>query len=96
MVKLIVILVLCVALFAALAVHSSESTDAKVYSDPSHIIRINVGQEFIVSLAENPSTGYVWYREFDTNLLSLTEDQYVPPDEMMPGAPARGALSSKL
>lgn len=95
MARLIVILVLCVALFAAIAVYSSEPTEVKVYSDPSQVILVNVGQEFIVSLEENPSTSYVWYKEFDSSLLSLTEDQYVPPDEMMPGAPGTRNLKFK-
>jgi predicted secreted protein len=95
MAKLIVILVLCAALFAALAVYSSGSTEVQVYSDPSQVIHVNVGQEFIVSLEENPSTGYVWYKEFDSSLLSLTEDQYVPPAEAMPGAAGTRNLEFK-
>lgn len=48
----------------------------KIYSDPSQTISVNVGQEFIIALDSNPTTGYIWHEGFDKSLLELVGHKY--------------------
>jgi len=50
----------------------------KVYTDPDQTISVNTGQEFIIALGENPTTGYTWQEEFDDSFLELVEWKYKP------------------
>jgi len=71
----------------------------KVYGDPAQTIEVKVGQEFIIALDENPTTGYAWQEEFDDSFLivkhTLTEsyprtykrpDSYSSPCFLLPTA----------
>ena len=51
------------------------------------LISVNVGQEFVIALDENPSTGYSWQEEFDDSFLELVADKYEPPPEPKEGEP---------
>ena len=51
------------------------------------LISVNVGQEFVIALDENPSTGYTWQEEFDDSFLELVADKYEPPLEPKEGEP---------
>ena len=80
------------AVFVLAAVISSLLTacgavEPKVYDDPSQKISVNVGQEFIVELDENPTTGYRWQEEFDNSFLELVEHKYEPASEPKEGKP---------
>jgi inhibitor of cysteine peptidase len=45
--------------------------------DNGKTIDLSVGQDFLIQLDENPTTGYRWeVREIDTDLIDRTEDQY--------------------
>ncbi|MCS3900467.1 protease inhibitor I42 family protein [Methanococcus voltae] len=42
---------------------------------------IGLGQEFILELPENPTTGYTWYWHIDDEeIINLTEEKYIPND----------------
>ena len=51
------------------------------------LISVNAGQEFVIALDENPSTGYSWQEEFDDSFLELVADKYEPPPEPKEGEP---------
>jgi inhibitor of cysteine peptidase len=46
---------------------------AKAYTDPSQRIDAAVGEEFVIALDSDPSTGYSWQPTYDTTLLLLEE-----------------------
>lgn len=66
----------------------------KVYSDPAQTIEVKVGQEFIIALEENPTTGYTWQEEFDDSFLELVEDKYKPSSEAEEGMVGAGGTRS--
>jgi len=39
-------------------------------------LKVNLGQEFTISLEANPTTGYDWELEFDTSTLKLKEKNF--------------------
>jgi inhibitor of cysteine peptidase len=57
------------------------TAEPEVYSDSSQTISVKVGQEFIIALNENPTTGYSWQKEFDASFLELVGDKYEPSAE---------------
>jgi len=75
------------------------TAEPKVYNDPSQIISVKVGQEFIISLVDrSASTGYIWNKEFDNSFLALVEDKYKEPEKVtspMLGAPGTRVLKFK-
>jgi len=61
------------------------TTEPKVYSDPNETINVNVGQELIIALDENPTTGYSWQKEFDNSFLELVGDKFESSSEAKKG-----------
>jgi inhibitor of cysteine peptidase len=51
-------------------------------------IAVTIGQEFSVSLASNPTTGFKWdlATPLNTNLLTLITNEYVRPNSALMGA----------
>ena len=71
------------------------TAEPKVYSNPVQAINIKIGQEFIIALGENPTTGYSWQEEFDSNFLELVDDKYEPSSEAKkPGIVGAGGTRS--
>jgi inhibitor of cysteine peptidase len=60
----------------------------EVYSDPLVPIEAKVGQEFIIALDSNPTTGYMWYEDYDDSFLKLVEQKY---ERSLPGEGMVGA-----
>ncbi|MCD6600347.1 MAG: protease inhibitor I42 family protein [Dehalococcoidia bacterium] len=58
------------------------------YFDAGQEIEIGVGDEFIVALDSNPTTGYQWEADFDESFLELVLDEFEPgeAEEGMVGA----------
>lgn len=52
----------------------------------SEAIEVKVGERFAISLQSNPTTGYRWHPEFDSEFLKLVESEFVPPSSEMIGA----------
>jgi inhibitor of cysteine peptidase len=48
----------------------------KTYKDVGEDIDISVGQEFIIALGSNPTTGYSWQASYDETMLELVENTY--------------------
>jgi len=63
---------------------------AKTYKDVGENIDIKVGQEFIIALGSNQTTGYKWQASYDETMLELAggESTYEPDetDEDVVGA----------
>jgi inhibitor of cysteine peptidase len=51
------------------------------------VIEVEAGQTFGFSLESNPSTGYAWQAQFDSELLKLVESEFVEVSPGLIGAP---------
>jgi predicted secreted protein len=50
--------------------------DPDSHSDPSSTIRVKNGDEFVISLESNPTTGYSWEESSDSSMVSLVNVDY--------------------
>ena len=66
--KKVLLLVAAVVLIIGLA---AGCVGVKTYKDVGEDISIGVGQEFIIALGSNPSTGYSWQASYDETKLEL-------------------------
>ena len=55
--------------------------EVKTYDDAGQTIDIGTGQEFVIALGSNPTTGYGWQESYDANMLELVEKTYEPGEE---------------
>ena len=62
--------------------------EVETYTDPGQTINIGVGQEFVIALGSNPTTGYGWQESYDETMLELIGGQstYEPSKEDLVGA----------
>jgi inhibitor of cysteine peptidase len=44
--------------------------------DPTQITRVRVGDEFVIALAANPTTGYTWQVDADPDYLELLGQEF--------------------
>jgi inhibitor of cysteine peptidase len=58
--------------------------------DSGRTITAAVGEELVIGLAENPTTGYRWQAEFDTSILQASGDRYDA------SSPLRGAPGTRF
>jgi len=49
---------------------------AKQYSESAQPVEAKVGDEFTIFLDANPSTGYTWEADFDSELLQLVASEF--------------------
>jgi predicted secreted protein len=49
--------------------------EMKKYSELNRIVEVMVGENFIIALDSNPTTGYVWDAKFDTNFIKHDKEQ---------------------
>ena len=64
------VLLLVAAIVLALGLVAG-CTTVMTYDDEGHEIDIGVGQEFIIALGSNPTTGYSWQASYDETMLEL-------------------------
>ena len=48
----------------------------KANIDPEETINVSVGQDFVIALDSNPTTGYNWEVSYDEAILSLVSEEY--------------------
>jgi inhibitor of cysteine peptidase len=60
--------------------------EVETYDDAGQTINIGVGQEFIIALGSNQTTGYSWQESYDENMLELVAKKYEEAEEGMVGA----------
>ena len=73
--KKLLILVAVIAIFLATGCASGD----KPYTNPAQTISTSVNQEFIITLASNPTTGYGWQASYDETMVELVEARYEIP-----------------
>ena len=62
------------------------SQQPREYTDPSQRIEIGVGEQFVIPLESNPTTGYEWMVDFDESLLKLAQSDFTPAQSGLTGA----------
>lgn len=77
--KKVLVLVVVVVLTLGLVVGCA---GVKTYKDVGDNIDIGVGDEFIIALSSNPTTGYSWQASYDETMLELVggESTYEPEE----------------
>ena len=53
----------------------------RVFSEGTRAIKAAPGETFVIALAGNPTTGFVWEPEFDARQLKLLSREFQPPSE---------------
>jgi len=48
------------------------------FMSPGDTIKVKKGDAFSISLESNPTTGYSWQPQFDSNYVQLVDSDYVP------------------
>ncbi len=56
----------------------------KEYTSPNQPIEVNVGEQFMIYLDSNPTTGYKWEASFDQTSLKLVKSEF-KQDTSKPG-----------
>ncbi|MGD9117096.1 MAG: protease inhibitor I42 family protein [Dehalococcoidia bacterium] len=73
------ILMLLVVAVLTLGLVAGCST-VKTYDDAGQTIDAKVGDEFIIALGSNPTTGYSWVEDYDETMLELVDQTYEPDE----------------
>jgi len=61
--------------------------EVKTYTDSGQTIDIGVGQQFVIALGSNLTTGYSWQESYDETMLELVKWNYEEePEEGVVGA----------
>ena len=50
--------------------------EVETYTDSGQAIDIGAGQQFVIALGSNPTTGYSWQESHDQTMLELLEKSY--------------------
>jgi inhibitor of cysteine peptidase len=87
-VALVVILVLAAGMFVAFATQpwdsSGSATSVTVYT-PGQSIAVDKGDQFVIALASNPTTGYAWKAAANDNV-DQVKSKFVQGDTKLMGA----------
>lgn len=82
----LLLLIVTLSLVACASTQSNMSKQAVVLTkqDKNKMLNVAVGENIVITLDENPTTGYVWAVEGQPELLVLQSSDYVsdaPPDK---------------
>lgn len=55
----------------------------KSHTDPDQLIEVLGGEKFQISLGSNPTTGYRWGVETDTNLVTPIKQEFRPESDLL-------------
>ena len=64
----------------------------KTYTDAGQKISVGVGQEFVLALGANPTTGYSWQVHHNESVLTLVEQKYEPGNQAQQGLVGAGGV----
>jgi len=80
---------LLAAVLAAGAAAASQRTITLTKADDGRTVRAHVGDQIVLGLASNPSTGYSWKIVKRPAPLRVVSTRYVPPKTKLVGAPGK-------
>ncbi|MFC2056875.1 protease inhibitor I42 family protein [Chloroflexota bacterium] len=87
--KRFLVTVVASILLVSLVAGCSGEIGATCIIDPEEVISPTVGQEFVIALDSNPTTGYNWEVIHEEDMLSLEKEEY-DPDKTEPGLVGTG------
>ena len=76
----IMVMSLVVAVFLLAGCSPAISTP-KEYTSSAQAIEVKVGEQFMITLESNPTTGYQWESSFDQNFIKLVKSEYIADPE---------------
>jgi predicted secreted protein len=53
----------------------------QTFDEPTHAIRVALGETFAITLAGNPTTGYLWEANVDDRYLELISQEFEHEDQ---------------
>ena len=71
--KLLILVIMALAVISVLA---GCAVEARTYTDPGQTINLADGQEFVIVLESNQTTGYSWQEQYDNKILKLVDKSY--------------------
>jgi inhibitor of cysteine peptidase len=63
-------------LLTAFAAAGCDGDNVKTYSDAGETVEVKAGNEFVIALESNPTTGYSWMATFEESEFELISDNY--------------------
>lgn len=70
------ILILVTGLLILTIITAGCKISAETYSDAGRTVTVKRGQQFVIALGSNPTTGYSWEATYDEKILTLVEKTY--------------------
>jgi len=89
------VIVGALALMAPFGCGDDEEPAGDTYTEPGTVFEVDVGDEVVISLESNATTGYTWQLETEplVDVVRLVGDEYVEPDTDLVGAAGRQDLT---
>ncbi len=75
-----VVVIFAVIFVALFTVACGGEGEPGSYADPSQAIQVKSGDEFVIALESNPTTGYSWEESSDSAMVELLKTDYKPDD----------------
>ena len=87
-----ILLTVIATILSVTAITGCGGTQVQAFSNPDENIDSKLNEEFIIliALGSNPSTGYNWQAEYNTNLLELVEETFEPGEYAKQGVVGAG------
>jgi inhibitor of cysteine peptidase len=95
---LLILMMVVVTASTLLGCAAPATAKVKVYGKDDTTIFAKVGEEFTITIDENPTTGYQWrFSVSDEKIVSMSKDEYVPDSraEDVEGAGGQRVLTFK-
>ena len=53
--------------------------------DNGRTLEVSAGTVVVIKIPENPTTGYMWQYTVNESIAEVVEDNFIPPEEPIPG-----------
>ena len=74
--KKFLLLITAAVIVTAICLVAGCAGGTRIYFDPAKTINSSVGNEFVIALDSNPTTGYEWEVTYDDKMLALVDKEY--------------------
>jgi inhibitor of cysteine peptidase len=84
--KKFIIALMVMLVVLGLAGCNKASAEVKTFTDTGEVIQVKSGEEFIISLPANPTTGYTWEAVLTASWLQQVDKTYIPDEPVLTGS----------